>query len=174
MSCVIGLIDHKKVYIAADGLATTEDGEARPIIAIKIFKKGPYLVGFAGSIRTGQIIQRSRYAAPKSIWGWPDIIREQITEKGAMYSGEGHSEMQGSNFVIAHKGKLYEILSDFQINEVNETGFTSIGSGSMAAYGSLFTSKDMGMTPEERLTLALDSASFFVKSCGPPYVIEVL
>jgi len=56
----IGLIDKSYVYIASDGVASTEDGDKRPIDAIKIFRKGPYIFGFAGSIRTGQHDYRRR------------------------------------------------------------------------------------------------------------------
>lgn len=171
MSCVIGLKQKKTVWLACDGVASTEDGEIRPIVAIKLFKKGPYLMGFAGSIRTGQIIQYGKFTIPKSIWGWPDIIREQITEKGAMGQGEDQVQMQGCNFIIGHGSNLYEILSDFQINEIDHRGYTAIGAGSTIAMGSLFTSTGFSMTAEERLRMALHAATEFVGSCGPPYKV---
>jgi ATP-dependent protease HslVU (ClpYQ) peptidase subunit len=174
MSCIVGLVDKKKVYLGSDGIASTEDGDKHPVNAIKIFKKGSYIFGFAGSIRTGQIIQRSTYKLPKNIWGWPDLIREQITKKGAIFTPEGQGELQSSNFIIGHKGKLYELLCDFQLNEVNEEGYTAIGAGSMLALGSLYTSKGLDFTPTERVYLALNTATQFVTSCGPPYTIEVL
>jgi len=175
MSCVIGLIDKSYVYIASDGVASTEDGDKRPIDAIKIFRKGPYIFGFAGSIRTGQIIQHGDFEPPKSIWGWPDLIREQITKKGSMITGEGQTEIQGANFLIGCKGGiLYEMLSDFQMNEVNKTGYTAIGAGSTIALGSLYTSGDLGWGPEDRLYKALNAATEFARACGPPYKIEVL
>jgi len=174
MSCVVGLVHKKFVYIGCDGIASTEDGERRPIHAIKIFRKGPYLIGFAGSIRTGQIIQQNDFKPPKGIYGWPDAIREQITEKGAMVKSDESGEMQATNFLIAYKGKLYELLCDFQINEVNADGYTAIGAGSGIALGSLFTSKGLDFTPEQRVQLALYSATEFMGSCGPPYLIEVL
>jgi ATP-dependent protease HslVU (ClpYQ) peptidase subunit len=174
MSCIVGLVDKKKVYLGSDGIASTEDGDMHPIYAIKMFKRGSYILGFAGSIRTGQIIQRGSYKLPKNIWGWPDIIREQITEKGAIVTAEGQVQIQMSNFIIGHKGKLYELLSDFQINEVNEEGYTAIGAGTTVALGSLFTSKGLDFTPEQRIYLALNAAAEFVASCGPPYTIKVL
>ena len=174
MSCIVGIVDKKTVYLGCDGIASTDDGDKHPINAVKIFRRGSYLFGFAGSIRTGQIIQRSSYKLPKNIWGWPDIIREQITEKGAMISSEGQVQIQATNFIIAHKGKLYELLSDFQINEVNNEGYTAIGAGAPIALGSLFTSKDFDFTPEQKVYLALNAAAKFLSSCGPPYTIEVI
>lgn len=175
MSCVIGLKHEGDVYVASDGIASTEDGDTRPIKAIKIFRKGPYLIGYAGSIRTGQIIQHGDFDLPRDIWGWPDLIREQIDEKGALITvSETQSQMSASNFLIAHGGRLYETLCDFQINEIGEMGFTAIGSGATIALGSLFTSRNLDMDPEKRLNLALDSATEFARSCGPPYTIERL
>ena len=175
MSCVIGLVHKKRVYLASDGVASTEDGDTRPIDAIKLFRKGNYLFGFAGSIRTGQIIQHGDFDIPKSIWGWPDAIREQITEKGAIITGECQGELQSSNFLIGFKqGLLYEMLADFQMNQVNETGYTAIGAGSTVALGSLYTTADLDWSPEDRLYKALNAATQFVRSCGPPFKIEVI
>ena len=175
MSCVVGLVDRKKVYLGSDGIATDIDGECRPINIPKIFKRGSFIIGFTGSIRTGQIIQRSRYRIPTSIWGWPDLIREQTTKKGAMVISDENGEVIGSNFIIGHKGKLYELLCDFQLNEVNGFGYTAIGAGSTPALGSLFTSENFDfLGPDERIRMALEAASEFSKSCGPPYTIKVL
>ncbi len=174
MSCIVGLVDKKKVYLGSDGIASTDDGDKHPINAIKIFRRGSYLFGYAGSIRTGQIVQRGTYKLPKNIWGWPDLIREQITKKGAMIISEGQGQIQSSNFIIGHKGKLYELLCDFQLNEVNKLGYTAIGAGSMAALGSLYTSNGLDFTAEQRVYLALDSATEFLTSCGLPYTIEVI
>ena len=174
MSCVIGLVDKNKVYFGSDGIATTQDAEARPVHAIKIFRRGSFLLGFTGSIRTGQIIQRGRFKLPKSIWGWPDLIREQTTKKGAILSTEEAGDIVTSSFIIGHKNKLYELLCDLQLNEVNKTGYTAIGGGALIAMGSLFTSDGRDFTPEERIYKALEAASEFVKTCGPPYTIKVI
>lgn len=174
MSCVIGLVDKNKVYFGSDGIATTEDGDARPVHSIKIFKRGSFLLGFTGSIRTGQIIQRGQYTLPKTIWGWPDLIREQITKKGAIVRIEGEVEIQSSNFIIGHRGKLYELLADFQLNEVNQRGYTAIGSGATIALGSLFTTEEYDIRPRERIQKALEASTEFAKTCGPPFTIEVI
>lgn len=174
MSCVIGLVHKKKVYLASDGLASTDDGDTRPINAVKLFRKGSYLLGYAGSIRTGQIIQRGTFKLPTKIWRWSDIIREQITKKGAITKDDGQADAQTSNFIIGHKGKLYEILSDFQMSEINEKGYTAIGAGSTIALGSLYTTADLDWEPEDRLYKALNAATEFARACGPPFTIKVI
>lgn len=162
--------------MGCDGFATSDDGDRRPIKAadIKMFRKGSYLIGFAGSIRTGQIIQRGDFKAPKQIWGWPDLIREQITEKGALITTDEQVQMQSSNFIFAHQGRLYEMLADFQMNEIDETGYTAIGAGSTIAMGSLYTSQGLDMDVEQRIRLALKAACEFAVTCGPPFRIEML
>ena len=44
--------------------------------------------------------------------------------------------MQPCNFLIAYKERLYEILMDFQLNEVMGN-FTAVGSGAAYAMGAM-------------------------------------
>ena len=67
MSCVIGLLHEGKVYIASEGIATTDDGEKRPIIANKVFRNDKYLIGFTGSVRSGQILGPKFFEPNKSV-----------------------------------------------------------------------------------------------------------
>jgi ATP-dependent protease HslVU (ClpYQ) peptidase subunit len=79
--------------------------------------------------------------------------------------------MEGNFLVATTEGKLYEILSDFQMNEVDN--FTAIGSGSTFALGSLFTSKGRIKEPEARVFKALQTAAFFDAATGPPFITEI-
>ena len=59
MSTVIAIVDDGKIWMGSDSYATTSDGERRRIICKKIFINGPYLIGFVGSVRTGQVIHQN-------------------------------------------------------------------------------------------------------------------
>jgi len=173
MSCVIGLLNEGKIYIASDGIATTEDGERRPIIATKIFRNGNYLIGFTGSIRTGQVLQPESFQPPKYIHELPDAIRNQFAEKGCLViHNESQQHHHACNFVIGYEGRLYEILIDFQLNEIYGE-FTAIGSGAGYALGSLYSTKKW-TSPNKRLKTALKAAAEFDRSCGEPFYIEVI
>jgi len=171
MSCVIGLLHEGSVYIASDGIATTDDGEKRPIIATKIFKNKDYLIGFTGSVRTGQLVGPKFLDPPSSIYDLPDAIREILSEKGSLViSNETQQHLNACNFLIAHKNRLFEMLMDFQMNEVMGD-FSAIGSGSPYAQGALHATTKWN-SAEKRLKAALNAACEYDMSCGLPYTIE--
>jgi ATP-dependent protease HslVU (ClpYQ) peptidase subunit len=172
MSCVIGLLQDGKLYMGSDGIATTEDGEKRPVICFKVFRNGKYLIGYTGSVRHGQLIAPRKFSPPTNILDFPDDIRVQFEEHGAILSTDTGQQVHNSNILIGWKGRLYEILIDFQMNEVFGS-YTAIGSGAAYAMGSLFATRKW-TSPEARLKNALDAACEFDRSCGEPYTIEVM
>jgi len=173
MSCVIGLAHNGRIYFASDGFATTEDGERRPIVCNKIFRNKNYLIGYTGSVRTGQIIEPHDFDAPDKIEDLAEAMREHLYKKGCVATAEGGISMQTSNFLIAYKDKLYEILMDFQLNEVLGS-YTAIGSGAAYAMGAMYVLSRSKIDPLNQLELALDAASFFHTSVGPPYQFEYI
>lgn len=172
MSCVVGLLQNGKLYLGADGFATTEGGERRPIICNKIFTNNKYFIGFTGSVRHGQLLTPKNFTPPESIYDFADAAREIFVEKGAILTSEVGQQIHSSNLLIGYNGRLYELLIDFQLNEVFGS-FTAIGSGSPYAMGSLFATKKWN-SPEKRIMNALNAASEFDTSCGLPYQIEVV
>jgi len=171
MSTVIGIVKNGKVWMGADSYATTNDGERRRIICNKIFTNGPYLIGYIGSVRTGQVVMPPQFEAPENVFDFPDMLMDHFKEKGCLATNsEDQTSFLLSNFIIGTPdGKLYELLVDFQMNEIED--FTSIGSGSAHALGSLYTSrkwKDQG----KRILTALEIAAEYDVSTGPPFIVE--
>jgi ATP-dependent protease HslVU (ClpYQ) peptidase subunit len=172
MSCVVGLLKDGKLYMGSEGRATTDEGENRPIIATKMFWNGPYLLGFAGSVRTGQLLKPQYFDPPDDISEFPDSMIELLGNKGSLATSDDQLSMQNCNVLVGFENRLYEILSDFQLNEVYGD-YLSIGSGASYALGSLYTSRRV-KSAEKRVTLALQAACFFDTSCGPPFFIEIM
>ena len=173
MSCVIGLVDEGDIYIGADGFATTEDGERRPIFADKILRNKSYLIGYTGSIRTGQILDSHNFDPPDDIKDLPESLREHLYAKGCVATTDGGLSMQTCNFLIGFKGHLYEILMDFQLNEVLGN-FTAIGSGGAYAMGAMYVVEKTSIEPLKKLEYGLLAASEFHTSCGPPFSFDKL
>lgn len=171
MSTVLAIVENGKVWMGADSYATTADGERRRIVCKKIFTNGPYMIGYIGSVRTGQVIKPDNFEAPEHISEFPDAIMEQFKEKGCLaVNTEDQTSFNLSNFLIATpNGKLYELLVDFQMNEVAD--FTAIGSGTSYALGSLHTTKNW-RDPEKRILTALKVAATYDTATGPPFVVE--
>lgn len=174
MSTVVGLKTDKGVWIGCDSRASTEDGEVRPILAEKVFVNGVYLVGFIGSVRGGQVVRPEYFTPPKRIYDWPDALIKQFEEKRCLSSCEQQTAVMLCNYVIGdtRTGKLYEILIDFQMNEVTE--MTSIGSGSNFAFGSLFTTRELNIKGEDRVMMALKASKEFDSATGGPLVVKQL
>jgi ATP-dependent protease HslVU (ClpYQ) peptidase subunit len=175
MTCLIGLIQDGETYLGADGFATTEDCERKPIVCRKIFVSDNYLVAFAGHIRTGQLLYpESGFVFPKDIYQIPNHMFLWLREFDAIGKDDAHMAIIQSNFLIATKDKIYEVLMDMQISELDpECGYTALGSGTPYSLGSLYTTALMDKIPppKARIELALYSAAEFVKNIGPPYNI---
>ena len=173
MSCVIGLVQDGDVYMGADGFATTEEGERRPIIADKIIRNKDYLIGYTGSVRTGQILDPHNFEIPDQIEDFAEALREHLYAKGCVAITEGGIQMQTCNFLIAYKERLYELLIDFQLNEIMGA-FTAIGSGAPYAMGAMFVLEKVNIEPLRKLEYALGAATDFHTSCGPPFSYDKL
>lgn len=173
MTCLVGLIQNGKTYIGADGYATTDDCERKPIVCRKIFKSGKYVVAFAGHIRTGQLLYpESGFEFPDDMYQIPNAMYLWLREFEAVGKDDNQMGMIASNFLIATKNQLLEVLIDLNISEIDpEVGYTAIGSGCPFAMGSLYTTSFTRMPPKKRLEMALKAANAYVKNCGPPYQI---
>jgi ATP-dependent protease HslVU (ClpYQ) peptidase subunit len=179
MTCLVGIIQDGKTYIGTDGYATTEDCERKSIICRKLFVSDKYVVAFAGHIRTGQLLYpESGFEFPKDVYQIPNHIYLWLTQFEAVGKDELSMAVIQSNLLIATKNKLYEVLMDMSVSEIDpECGYTAIGSGTSHAMGSLYTTalhnkydSDI-IPPVGRIEIALNAAAEFVKNVGPPYQI---
>jgi len=178
MSCAVGINTGKEIFIGVDSCASTDDQyEVRQ--DEKIFKKGPFIIAFVGSFRMAQILRYS-VKFPKQIIKddfqylctiFIARIRESLHKHGCLIvDQEDKTEAMDGSLLVAYKKKLYCIDDDFQVGVVNSE-YNSIGSGAPYALGSLYTTEKLKLDPEERITLALESASKFSTSVTPPFKI---
>ena len=173
MSTVAAVVDNRKVWMGSDSFATTEQGERRNIKAIKLFINGPYMFGFIGSVRVGQLLKPEYFKAPSRLHEFPDEIYNHLEPRGCIATNsETQTSYQESNILIATRdGQLFEILSDLQMNEIED--YSAIGSGAQFALGSLYSTRNtLENRPEMRIQMALRCASFFDTSTGEPFVIQ--
>ena len=172
MTVLVGVIQDGQTYIGTDGYATTEDCERKHIICRKLFVNGPYVIAFAGHIRTGQLLYpESGFEMPEDIYMIPNAMYLWLREFEVIGKDESQMGMIASNFLILREDKMYSILMDMQISEIDpELGYTAIGGGCPFALGSLYTSTNY-KDPKKRILTALDAASEFHKGCGRPYSI---
>ena len=82
MTCIIGLVDNGKVYMAGDSIGYATASDAHPLNQPKVHrvKDKPIMVGFAGSIRSAQILEYNPQTFPKLIEGEEYNLEYLITK----------------------------------------------------------------------------------------------
>jgi ATP-dependent protease HslVU (ClpYQ) peptidase subunit len=143
----------------------------------KINKKGEFLIGGAGSLRSLQVMFYST-KLPNKINGEDSYhyfvntvvscYRKSLKEQGFLRVKEG-LEKTNTGYIIAYRGCIYHIAIDFAVDQKND--YFSIGSGSYYALGSLHATNSGKLSAEDRIILALDAASEFDSYVRPPYEI---
>jgi len=160
MTCIVGLVDKKNVWMGCDSA-----GVANWTLIIrsdkKVFRNGPYLLGFTESFRMGQLLQYT--FKPPSYAGnnihrfiattFVDAVRELLSKGGV--STKINNEERGGTFLIGFRGTLLKIYSDYQVQESSDH-WDACGSGEDTAHGSLFTSRTW--SPRKRILTALRAA----------------
>ncbi|MGD2072668.1 MAG: hypothetical protein PVG65_04175, partial [Candidatus Thorarchaeota archaeon] len=99
---------------------------------------------------------------------FPDAMREHVENKGCISPNNPDINMDVmlSNFLIGHKGKIYEVLIDFQLVEPLEN-YSAVGSGRAWALGSLYTTSfSKKISIPNRLEIAMKATSYFCSSVG--------
>lgn len=183
MTCVVGIIDASGcIYMGSDTQSTqgytkrhlTNDG--------KVFIKNGVIFGFTGKLRGAQLIEHEL--------DFPDhtqvnldkktfIIKEIIPKLRECFKAAGYSEevnkQEGHDdeYLLGIDGRLFVIQSNYQVVEDKES-YRTIGSGSNVALGSLYTTKTMELTTEERLRLAIAAAINNDLYCGGEIIIKKL
>lgn len=179
MSVVAGLIKDGKVYMAADSMSSSDDGDIRYRADKKIFVNDKYIIGYTGSARTGQVLKPHYFKPPKNIYDLPDAIREQLKEKGCSCEipEAAGTDAMGSNLLIGWKGKLYEVLIDFQLVELVEP-YSAVGAGKYHALSVFYFANRIGLfdeiSPPDLLQYAIETASYFCASVGGEIEYEMM
>lgn len=180
MTCIVAVKSNKKVYIGGDSAAVAELS-VNTRKDSKVFINGKFIIGFAGSFRLGQIM-RFHFTPPRHLKSKDDydymctdfIKRMQKTLEDNGFSGENkRSEKETSGqMLVGYNGELYEIYEDYQVGIVHDP-YNAIGSGGEIALGSLHTTHTIEnrLTPNQKITAALDAASRYNAGVLPPYNI---
>jgi ATP-dependent protease HslVU (ClpYQ) peptidase subunit len=177
MTCIIGMVNEGKVYIGGDSAGVS--GYSIQIRGdVKVFRNGPFVMGFTSSFRMGQLLQYV-FEPPAHPEGMEDMkymvsvfipaIRECFKNGGFQKSKD--SQDHGGSFIVGYKGRMYEVEGDYQVAIVTDN-ITAIGCGSDIALGSMHS---LGhLYPKERIKKALEIVVHLNSGVRPPFVIEEL
>jgi hypothetical protein len=132
-----------------------------------VFQNGPYLIGFSGNIRGGQLLKPEYWKPPTNSNILGDSIRQQLLKFGSCQKSDEGEDETATLFLIGYKGKLIQITDDFQQAEY-EDDFSSIGNGAEYALAILYyTRKQKDIIT--RLLQAHKVASYFSSCVSEEY-----
>lgn len=179
MTCIVGLVGADRIYIGADSAGT--DSQMGQTIRRdgKLFQNGPYLIGFSGSYRVGQLIQYAGLPEPAQNDDLPRFMVttfiesvRQILKAGGVAQKKEEVE-SGGFFLVAIRGRLFNIASDYQVGESADP-FDATGSGERSALGAMYAMKDATLGPTVKITTALEAAERYHAAVRRPFVIREL
>jgi ATP-dependent protease HslVU (ClpYQ) peptidase subunit len=174
MTCVIGLVDKARVYIGVDSAAVS-GWTRRETNVRKVFRRGPFLVGYTTSFRMGQLLEH-QLKVPKQTSRQSDMsfmVNHFIESARTLLKERGFSKIEANNesggqFLVGFGGRLYSIESDFQVGDMSE-GFDAVGSGSEFALGAMKALERLPPTRRIRRSLEI-AAHFNMGVCAPFYI----
>lgn len=170
----------KKTAVEALGPGITEAGAA-PGTAAAYKTPTEFLIGFSGSFRNAQVVEFD-FEVPARPYGITSMeymvsyfvrdLRKTLKKAEALEVVNGVCSLD-SELIVAHRGHLYTIMSDFHVAEMKQN-YSCIGSGSQAALGALYALKEDGCyTAYDSAHIALEAAEASTTSvCGPFYILE--
>jgi ATP-dependent protease HslVU (ClpYQ) peptidase subunit len=173
MTCIVGVTHNSHVYLAGDS-AGVAGWDLTVRADAKVFRNGPYVMGFTSSFRMGQLL---RYALtpPEPVVG--DLDRFMVTTfidavrdclKAGGYATRQNEVESGGNFLVGIHGRLFEVQSDYQVGEPADR-YASVGCGENIAKGSLHSTEHLALEPHQRLTMALQAAEHLSGGVRGPY-----
>lgn len=175
MTCIVGLEHKGRVYIGGDSAGTAGNMHQRLRKDKKVFIRGPFIIGFCGSFRMGQLLQHTM-ALPVPNPERTDVgfmVNEFVDSVRACLSEE-NKHLVGDNklspyFLVGYNGKLFNIQGDYQVGQP-EAGFDAVGSGADIAIGAMFASTAID-DPIKRIKQALAASAESNAAVRPPFHI---
>lgn len=178
MTVIVGLTAAGKCFLGGDS-AGCDGWDLMVRRDPKVFRKGDFLIGGSGSYRVNQLVQY-QFTPPEHPAGmdafefmcaaFVEALRESVKNGGSTLIKEGQ-EKSGGWLLVAYRGRLFRIDSDYQVGE-NVAPFDAIGCGGNFALGALDATP--GGDPEERMTLALEAAERWCTGVRRPFTVLTL
>ena len=177
MTCIVGTEKDGDVFIGGDRAAATQMSIIQAGRS-KVFRKGPFLIGYSGSFRFGQVVEHLMGIPPHPsdaedldyiIGGVIEHLRYCLKTAGVVDTTNAVETSKGT-MLIGYNGKLYEMDGDFQCLPRSPA---AIGSGWMAALGVFHyvSNNETDKEPQMILKSALEAATDLNPFVLAPYDI---
>jgi ATP-dependent protease HslVU (ClpYQ) peptidase subunit len=177
MTCIAAIAHKGKVWMGGDSAGSDSSFSIQTRTDPKVFEKGEFLIGIAGSFRMGNLL-RFKFHPPAPAEGeeslefictsFLDAVRICFIENGYAQK-ENNVEVIDGLFLVGWRGSIYCVYEDYQVATVSEE-YAAIGCGQDLALGALYSTKDK--KPQDRLRNALEAAARFSAGVRGPFVIK--
>lgn len=164
MTVVVGVRFKGGVLLAGDQQWSTENSNRIGAQSKVHLLQDTLAIAYCGSGRFGQILQfhlseledpfLPRESRDEEYWAVREFIpylRDVTTDQGHMHIRHNVEEFGQSAFLLAVRGRLFLVESDFSVNE-HSLPYEAVGSGEDNAIGVLHT--EIGDTDAQDITLA--------------------
>jgi len=175
MTCIIGLVSKGKVYMGGDS-AGAAGWTVRAVRSPKVFKVGPFIIGYTTSFRMGEILQYHLNVQPQDgesdheymVRQFAEAVRATLKDHG--FAKVENNVEEGGTFLVGYHGHLYSVDDDFQMTEHSD-GYDACGCGQEFALGAMMALEGLELKPKERIRRALKIAAHFSGGVLPPFHI---
>ncbi|MBE7413851.1 MAG: hypothetical protein HS130_00930 [Deltaproteobacteria bacterium] len=179
MTCVVGWIEKGRIYMGADS-AGVAGLDLRIRKDPKVFKKGPFIIGYTSSFRMGQLIRYKMEIPDHPAKMDPfefmcvhfvESLRKCLREGG--YTKVNNNVEEGGCFLVGYRKRLYLIDSDFQVGVAKEN-YDAVGCGRDFALGAMRILNGLNIPPIAAVKRALTVAEEFSAGVRRPFIMETL
>ena len=173
MTCIVGLEHDGRITIGGDA-AAVEGMRISQRMDPKVFRVGPYIIGFSDSFRMGQLLRFSLDVPEQASTSddfehlctvFVDAVRHCLREGGFAKQSEG--EESGGVFLVGYRGALYCIDEDYHVGR-SAHGYEAIGCGEEFALGSLASTTG---NAKSRILKALEAAALHSTGVCEPFTV---
>lgn len=174
MTCIVGIADGETVWIGGDSCGVGS-GHIVTRSDPKVFRSGPFIMGYSTSFRMGQVLQHALRVPPHDdalddhafmVTTFIDAVRTCFRSAGFLESKDGRD--MGGSFLVGYRGWLYNIDSDYQVG-ISAEQVDAIGNGFHFALGSLF--ETAALCPRDRIARALLAAEHLSPEVRGPFTV---
>lgn len=173
MTCVVGVEKDGAVWLAGDSACLDVEGDA--VVTqrqSKVFRRGPYCIGFSGSFRIGNLFKYDLKLPNTLSSNHP----RQISEELIKVIEKHQLKEEDWSALIGYKDKLYIVQSDCYCYRHTKP-YAAIGAESAVAValGTFCTIESLQLQLKEQMSgkailkMALENATTFSSNVRPPW-----
>lgn len=184
MTCIVALRDPATGRVVMGGDSAGVSGLDLTVRRDpKVGRVGEYLIGFTTSFRMGQLLlygftppeppEEQERLYPFMVTTFTDAVRKLLNDGGYAQIKDG-KESAGC-FLVAIRGRIFQIESDYQVGERIED-YAAVGCGESYAIGafSFMEMEGVGGTLEQRVESALKIAAHCSAGVRAPFTVLAL